>query len=41
MNNINLNIPEQQVIVSLTSFPAAIAYATKAIQSVFLCFPTR
>ena len=34
MNNINLNIPEQQVIVSLTSFPAAIAYATKAIQSV-------
>lgn len=27
-------MPQQQVIVSLTSFPAAIPYAVKAIQSI-------
>lgn len=30
----NANIPKEQVIVSLTSFPAAITYATKAIRSI-------
>lgn len=30
----NPNMPEQQVIVSLTSFPAAIPYAVQAVQSV-------
>lgn len=32
--NMNLNTSRQQVIVSLTSFPAAIPYAFKAIQSI-------
>lgn len=32
--NTDSNMPKQQVIVSLTSFPAAIPYAAKAIQSV-------
>lgn len=30
----NPNIPKQKVIVSLTSFPPAISYATRAIQSI-------
>ena len=30
----NPNISKQQVIVSLTSFPAAIPYAAQAIQSI-------
>ena len=30
----NHNIPNQQVIVSMTSFPAAISYAQKAIESI-------
>lgn len=30
----NSNMPEQQVIVSLTSFPAAIPYAGKAVKSI-------
>jgi len=34
MMNIHSNISEQQVIVSLTSFPAAIPYAAKAVQSI-------
>lgn len=32
--NMNPNTPKQQVIVSLTSFPAAIPYAAKAVQSI-------
>lgn len=32
--SVNTDIPQQQVIVSLTSFPAAIPYATRAIQSI-------
>lgn len=32
--NVNADISKQQVIVSLTSFPAAIPYATQAIQSI-------
>ena len=32
--NMNPNMPNQQVIVSLTSFPAAIPYAAQAVQSI-------
>ena len=32
--NMNPDIPKQPVIVSLTSFPAAIPYAFQAIQSI-------
>lgn len=32
--HMNPNTPKQQVIVSLTSFPAAIPYAAKAVQSI-------
>ena len=35
MNN-NQNMPHQQVIVSLTSFPAAIPYAIHAIKSILI-----
>ena len=32
--NMNPNAPRQQVIVSMTSFPAAIAYAERAVRSI-------
>ena len=33
-NNMDANIPKQQVIVSMTSFPAAIKYAAGAVRSI-------